>query len=47
MDMIAKRNLSSHTYNVGVVTELARAILDRYHPEFVALQRTMQARLGA
>jgi len=47
MDMIAKRNLSSHTYNVGVATELARAILDQVHPEFIELHRTMQARLAS
>jgi nucleotidyltransferase substrate binding protein (TIGR01987 family) len=47
MDMIAKRNLSSHTYNVGVATELARAILEQYHPEFIELHRTMQARLAS
>jgi nucleotidyltransferase substrate binding protein (TIGR01987 family) len=39
MDMIEKRNLSSHTYNLEVATQLVSAIRDSYHPAFLALQR--------
>lgn len=39
MDMIEKRNLSSHSYNPGVAETLAVAIRERYHPAFLALQR--------
>lgn len=38
MDMIEKRNLSSHTYNPSVANTLADAIQHRYHPAFVSLQ---------
>jgi len=38
MDMIEKRNLSSHTYNLEVATQLVSAIHDTYYPEFLALQ---------
>ena len=39
MDMIEKRNLSSHTYNQAVANTLASAILDRYYPAFLELQQ--------
>lgn len=38
MDMIEKRTLSSHTYNLNVAQMLATAIQHRYHPAFLALQ---------
>lgn len=41
MDMIEKRGLSSHTYNLDVATQLVTAIRDSYHPEFLALQERL------
>lgn len=38
MDMIEKRNLSSHTYNLDVAETLAAAIHQRYYPAFIELQ---------
>lgn len=38
MDMIEKRNLSSHTYNLDIAVSLAAAIQERYYPAFLALQ---------
>lgn len=38
MDMIEKRNLSSHTYNQDVAEILALAIRERYYPAFIELQ---------
>ena len=45
MDMIEKRNLSSHTYNKELAEELVNAIVGGYHAAFLALQQEMQARL--
>lgn len=45
MDMIEKRNLSSHTYNKEVAEALVNAIVGSYHPAFLALQQEMQSRL--
>lgn len=42
MDMIDKRNLSSHTYNVSVAETVAAAIAQRYYPAFLALQTRLQ-----
>ncbi|MCF6284642.1 MAG: nucleotidyltransferase substrate binding protein [Candidatus Hydrogenedentes bacterium] len=42
MDMIEKRNLSSHTYNLDVASQLVAAICDTYHPEFLALQERLE-----
>ena len=39
MDMIEKRNLSSHTYNQAVANELVVAIAERYYPVFCELQQ--------
>lgn len=39
MDMIEKRNLSSHTYNQNVANALAEAIAERYYPAFCELQQ--------
>lgn len=44
MDMIAKRNLTSHTYNADLAQELVRTIVTAYYPAFVALQQAMSAR---
>ena len=45
MDMIEKRNLSSHTYNKALAEELVNAIVGGYHAAFLALQQEMQSRL--
>ena len=39
MDMIEKRNLSSHTYNPDVANTLALSIAERYYPAFRELQQ--------
>lgn len=41
MDMLEKRNLSSHTYNLEVATQLVSAICATYHPLFLALQERL------
>lgn len=38
MDMIEKRNLSSHTYNQTVASTIVTAIAERYYPAFCELQ---------
>jgi nucleotidyltransferase substrate binding protein (TIGR01987 family) len=38
MDMIEKRNLSSHTYNQTVASTIVAAIAERYYPAFCELQ---------
>jgi len=43
MDMIEKRNLSSHTYNLEVATEVVTAIRNAYYPAFLALQSRMES----
>ncbi len=43
MDMIAARNLSSHTYNPETAEEIARDILERFHPAFEQLAGTFSA----
>lgn len=45
MDMIEKRNLSSHTYNKELAEELVNAIIDGYYSAFLALQQEMQSRV--
>jgi nucleotidyltransferase substrate binding protein (TIGR01987 family) len=47
MDMIEKRNLSSHIYNKGLAEELVNAIVGGYYAAFLALQQEMQSRLQA
>lgn len=44
MDMIEKRNLTSHTYNAELAQELVTVIVSGYYPAFLALQRGMRAR---
>ena len=43
MDMIEKRNLSSHTYNQSVANALTSAIFDRYYAAFLELQQRFAA----
>jgi nucleotidyltransferase substrate binding protein (TIGR01987 family) len=45
MDMIEKRNLSSHTYNLEIAAALVSAIIDSYHPAFLALQEEMRRKI--
>lgn len=35
MDMIEKRNLSSHTYNQSVAEAIVSAVVERYHAAFL------------
>jgi hypothetical protein len=42
MDMIDKRNLTSHTYNAELAQSLVTTIVDNYYPSFVALQNHMR-----
>lgn len=44
MDMIEKRNLSSHTYNLEIAVALVNAIIEIYHPAFLVLQEDMRRR---
>lgn len=39
MDMIEKRNLSSHTHNQTVALTIVEAIAERYYPAFCELQQ--------
>lgn len=45
MDMIEKRNLSSHTYNQTVANTLAAAIVERYYQAFLQLQQRFVAEI--
>lgn len=45
MDMIEKRNLSSHTYNKDVAETLVSAIYENYYPAFMALQKHFEKEL--
>lgn len=38
MDMIEKRNLSSHTYNQSVAEAIVSAVVERYHAAFLELR---------
>ncbi len=38
MDMIRSRVLTPHTYNEDVAEKIATAIVEKYYPEFIALQ---------
>lgn len=44
MDMIEKRNLSSHTYNLDIAAALVSCIIETYHPAFLGLQEEMKRR---
>jgi nucleotidyltransferase substrate binding protein (TIGR01987 family) len=37
MDMIKARNLTSHTYNIGVAESIAQDILTRFYPAFAEM----------
>ncbi|MDR7994257.1 nucleotidyltransferase substrate binding protein [Thermosynechococcus sp. TG252] len=41
MDMIDKRNLSSHTYNEAIALAVAQAVVERYHSAFLNLERRL------
>ncbi len=43
MDMIEKRNLTSHTYNLDVALEVVSAIQARYYPAYLALRARLEA----
>jgi nucleotidyltransferase substrate binding protein (TIGR01987 family) len=43
MDMIDKRNLTSHSYNADLAQSLVTTIVSRYHPAFVTLQNHMRS----
>ena len=45
MDMIEKRNLSSHTYNQDVAETLVSAVYGSYYPAFMALQERFEKEL--
>ena len=45
MDMIEKRNLSSHTYNQELATLLVKDICNKYHKSFLDLQKTLKSKL--
>lgn len=45
MDMIEKRNLSSHTYNQAIAQIVVTAIVDRYYEAFMELQQRFVAEL--
>lgn len=42
MEMIKKRNLTSHTYNEETSEEIYENIIEDFHPLFVAFQTKMQ-----
>ncbi len=42
MEMIKKRNLTSHTYNEETSEEIYKSIIEYFHPLFVAFQTKMQ-----
>ncbi len=46
MDMIKARNLTSHTYNTDIASDIAADILARFYPAFSAMAKTFAA-LGA
>ncbi|MCS6940173.1 MAG: nucleotidyltransferase substrate binding protein [Roseiflexaceae bacterium] len=46
MDMIRDRNLTSHTYNEETAVLIARAVIQHYFPQFVALSNKMEQLLA-
>lgn len=42
MDMIQSRNETSHTYNEEVSKKISSSIINRYHPQFVGLERKLK-----
>lgn len=48
MDMIRSRNLTSHTYNLNVASDIARQVCERFWSAFVAFEtRILAARQSA
>jgi len=47
LDMIEKRNLTSHTYNEETAEEIVTAIVDDYFDAFITLRQRLQARIDA
>jgi len=45
IDMIDKRNLSRHTYNLDIANQLVVTIREVYYPEFVTLQELLEKQL--
>ena len=45
LDMIDKRNLTSHTYNAELAQDMVNTIIHSYYPSFIALQLTLQQRM--
>jgi len=45
LDMIDKRNLTSHTYNAELAQDMVHTIVHRYYPSFVALQQQLMQRI--
>lgn len=43
MDMIEKRNLTSHTYNLTVAGQVVEAVRDRYFAAFLDLRAHLEA----
>lgn len=43
MDMIKARNLTSHTYNTAIASDIAGNILSRFYPAFTAMANTFAA----
>lgn len=43
MDMLKSRTLTTHTYNEEIAEQIATAVTNRYFPEFVRLQATMES----
>ncbi|MEO1766433.1 nucleotidyltransferase substrate binding protein [Thiobacter aerophilum] len=42
MDMIEKRHLSSHTYNLKIAEIVVSGVVERYYPAFLALQKRLE-----
>ena len=42
MEMIKKRNLTSHTYNEETSEEIYKSIIEDFYPSFIAFQKTME-----
>ena len=38
MDMVNSRTLTTHTYNEDIAEAIANDVVNKYHPEFVALK---------
>ena len=45
LDMIDKRNLTSHTYNAELAQDMVHTIVHGYYPSFVALQQQLTQRI--